>query len=80
MAEGGETRVRVIKNDPTTIKADIWAHFGFYEQPGKHDLEKTHAVCKSRHAQIKYAGGNTTNLRNHVSHFHPELLMPVSAK
>ncbi len=59
MAEGGETRVRVIKNAPTTSKADIWAHFGFYEQPGKHDLEKTHPVCKSCHTQIKYAGGNT---------------------
>ncbi len=59
---------------------DIWAHFGFYEQSGKHDLEKTHAVCKSCHAQIKYEGGNTTNLRNHVSRFHPELLRLVSAK
>ncbi len=74
MAEGGKTRVRVIKNAPTTSKADIWAHFGFYEQPGKHDLKKTHAVCKSCHAQIKYARGNTTNLRNNVSRFHPELL------
>ncbi len=26
--------------------------------------------CKSCHAQIKYAGGNTTNLRNHISRFH----------
>ncbi len=41
MAEGGKTRV--IKNAPT-IKADIWAHFGFYEQPDKHDLEKTRCV------------------------------------
>ncbi len=30
--------------------------------------------CKSCHAQIKYAGGNTTNLRNHISRFHPVLL------
>ncbi len=59
MAEGGETRV--IKKALTTLKADIWAHFVFYEQPGKHNLEKTHAVCKSCHAQIKYVGGNTTN-------------------
>ncbi len=73
MAEGGETLVQVIKNAPTTLKADIWAHFHFYAQPGKHNLEKTHAVCKSCHAQIIYAGGNTTNVRNHVSRFHPEL-------
>ncbi len=80
MVEGGETRVHVIRKAPATLKADIWAHFGFYEQPGKHDLEKTHDVCKSCHAQIKYAVGNSTNLRNHVSRFHPELLNPVSAK
>ncbi len=30
--------------------------------------------CKSCHAQIKYAGGNTTNLRNHISRFHHVLL------
>ncbi len=61
MAEGGETQVQIIKNAPTTSKADIWAHFGFYYQPGKHELEKTHTVCKSCHAQIKYAGSNTIN-------------------
>ncbi len=49
MAEGGETLVQVIKNAPTTLKADIWAHFHFYAQPGKHNLEKTHAVGKSCH-------------------------------
>lgn len=79
MAEGGETPERAIKNAPTTLKADIWAHFGFYQQHGKPDLDKTHAVCKSCHAKIKYAGGNTTNMRNHVSRFHPELQTPVSA-
>ncbi len=72
--------MRVIKNAPTTSKVDIWAHFCFYEQPVKHDLEKTHAVCKSCHTQIKYAGGIITNLRNHVSRFYHKLLTPVSAK
>ncbi len=75
MAEGGETRVRVIKDAPTTFKAYIWAHFGFYEQPGKHDLQKTCCV-RSCHAQIEYAGGNTTNLINHISRLHRELLTP----
>ncbi len=32
--------------------------------------------CKSCHAQIKYGGDNTTNLRNHISRFHPVLLTP----
>ncbi len=44
MAGGGETQVRVIKNAPISLKADIWAHFGFYAQPGKTDLEKTRCM------------------------------------
>ncbi len=35
--------MQVIKNATAILKADISAHFGFYEQPGEHDLEKTHA-------------------------------------
>ncbi len=30
--------------------------------------------CKSCHTQVKYAEGNTTNLRNHIRRFHPVLL------
>ena len=48
-------------------------HFGFYQQAGKHKLETLHAICKACHTKIKYVG-NTTNFRNHVSRFHPELL------
>ncbi|XP_055068182.2 E3 SUMO-protein ligase ZBED1-like [Misgurnus anguillicaudatus] len=77
MAEGGETRV--IKNAPGILKADVWAHFGFFEHAGKHELDKTHAVCKACRAQIKYLG-NTTNLRNHINRFHPELLKDASGK
>uniref|UniRef100_A0A673FMT8 Tubulin-specific chaperone D n=1 Tax=Sinocyclocheilus rhinocerous TaxID=307959 RepID=A0A673FMT8_9TELE len=54
MAEGGETRVRVIKNAPTTLKADIWAHSGFYEQPGNHNLEKTHASRCSSDSSLSF--------------------------
>lgn len=61
------------------MKADIWAHFGFYEITGKHELDKTHAVCKVCHTKIKYLG-NTTNLRNHVSRFHSEKLTPATVK
>uniref|UniRef100_A0A8C5MWL9 BED-type domain-containing protein n=1 Tax=Leptobrachium leishanense TaxID=445787 RepID=A0A8C5MWL9_9ANUR len=54
-------------------------HFGFYEHIGKRELDKTHAVCTACHTKIKYLG-NTTNLRNHVSRFHSDLLKPASAK
>lgn len=69
----------MIKNAPSFLKADIWAHFGFYEVTGKHELDKTHAVCKVCHTKIKYFG-NTTNLRNHVSRFHQELASAASKK
>lgn len=79
MAEGGETQKRVIQNAPTILKVDVWAYFSFYEQTGKHELDKTHTVCNACHTQIKYLG-NTTNLRNHIRCFHSEMLMPASAK
>ncbi|XP_053569082.1 zinc finger BED domain-containing protein 4-like [Bombina bombina] len=69
---------REIKNAPSILKASIWAHFGFYEHTGKHELDKTHAVCKASHTKIKYLG-NTTNLRNHVRRFHSEMLTPATA-
>uniref|UniRef100_A0A8C5R241 BED-type domain-containing protein n=1 Tax=Leptobrachium leishanense TaxID=445787 RepID=A0A8C5R241_9ANUR len=79
MEEGGEQKDREIKNAPIILKSNIWAHFGFYEHIGKRELDKTHAVCKACHTKIKYLG-NTTNLRNHVSRFHSDLLKPASAK
>ena len=75
MAEGEKDRE--IKNAPSVLRANIWAHFGFYEHTGKRELDKTHAVCKACHTKIKYLG-NTTNLRNHVSRFHSELVTPVA--
>lgn len=46
LAERGRDLQRVTKTSTSTLKADIWAHFGFYELTGKHELDKTHAVCK----------------------------------
>ncbi|XP_053554170.1 thyroid hormone receptor alpha isoform X1 [Bombina bombina] len=74
----GDKKDREIKNAPSILKASIWAHFGFYEHTGKHELDKTHAVCKACHTKIKYLG-NTTNLRNHVRRFHSEMLTPAAA-
>ena len=59
---------------PASLKAAIWQHFGFYEVDGK--MDKTYAVCKVCRSQIKYFG-NTTNLRNHISRYHSELVEKV---
>ncbi|XP_044151342.1 E3 SUMO-protein ligase ZBED1-like [Bufo gargarizans] len=72
-----EQKEREIKNAPSFLKANIWEHFGFYEKSRKHELDKSYAVCKICHTKIKYLG-NTTNLRNHVSRFHPEMLKPTT--
>ncbi len=37
-------------------------------------LNKTHAIFKTYHAKIKYFG-NTTNMRNHISWWHAELML-----
>ncbi|XP_033971454.1 zinc finger BED domain-containing protein 1-like [Trematomus bernacchii] len=78
--EGGESSVQIIKNAPSVLKADIWTHYGFYELKGKSELDKSHAVFKVCHTKIKYLGGNTTNLRNHLSRFHCEKLTPATKK
>nr|XP_054607202.1 E3 SUMO-protein ligase ZBED1 isoform X1 [Nothobranchius furzeri] len=76
MAEQSSELELQIKDHPKTMKADIWSHFGFYQQSERHDLDMSYAVCKT--CKIKYVG-NTTNLRNHVSRFHPELLTTTPA-
>lgn len=80
MADAGENhREPGLKIAPSILKADIWAHFGFYENTRIHKLDKTNAVCKICHTKIKYVG-NTTNLRNHVSRFHSKKLTPSTIK
>ncbi|KAJ4949461.1 hypothetical protein JOQ06_020976 [Pogonophryne albipinna] len=78
--EGGESSAQIIKNAPSVLKADIWTHYGFYQLKGKNELDKSHAVCKVCHTKIKYLGGNTTNLRNHLSRFHCEKLTSATKK
>uniref|UniRef100_A0A1A8H4B8 BED-type domain-containing protein n=1 Tax=Nothobranchius korthausae TaxID=1143690 RepID=A0A1A8H4B8_9TELE len=78
MAEQSSELALQIKDPPKTLKADIWSCFGLYQQSGRHDLDMSYAVCKTCRSKIKYVG-NTTNLRNHVSRFHPELLTTTPA-
>lgn len=54
------------------LKASICKHSGIREVKGKGDLDKSHAVCKLCQTKLKYFG-NTTNMRNYISHFQLEL-------
>ena len=59
-----------IRPAPTSLKATVWQHFEFHEVEVKTD--KTYTVCKVCGTQLKDFG-NTTNLRNHLARYHPEL-------
>ncbi|KAJ7992798.1 hypothetical protein DPEC_G00282430 [Dallia pectoralis] len=54
---------------PSGLKANVWIHFGFHGRSSKH-VDRTHAVCRHCHTKLKYCG-NTSNLRAHISRFHP---------
>ncbi|XP_065096446.2 E3 SUMO-protein ligase ZBED1-like [Paramisgurnus dabryanus] len=56
---------------PSSLKADIWKYFGFYEVEGGNELDKSHTICRLCRTKLKYFG-NTKNMRNHITRFHPE--------
>lgn len=56
---------------PCSLKADVWKYFGFYEVEGEKELDKSHTICKLCRTKLKYFG-NTTNIRSHITRFHPE--------
>lgn len=57
---------------PSSMKAGVWTHFGFYYLPGTQQLDMSRSVCKVCKTKVKYFG-NTTNARTHVARHHPEL-------
>ena len=63
---------RIIQPAPSSLKARVWAHFGFYNLEGKTELDRNHAICRLCKAKVKYFG-NTTNLRTHMVRHHPEI-------
>ena len=48
----------------------VWQHIEFNEVEGR--INKTYTACKICGTQLNYFG-NTTNLRNHLARYHPEL-------
>lgn len=63
---------REIQSAPSSLKAKVWRHFGFYRMPGSTALDMTHTVCKLCKTKTKYFG-STTNARAHITRHHPEL-------
>lgn len=63
---------REIQPAPSSLKAKIWTHFGFYRMPGKTKLDMSFTVCRVCKSKIKHFG-NTTNARAHITRHHPEL-------
>lgn len=66
----GTTNQPTLHPAPSGLKASVWIHFGFHGRSSKH-VDRTHAVCRHCHAKLKYCG-NTSNMRAHLSRFHPE--------
>lgn len=62
---------------PKTLKATIWHHFGFRNNKETDELDKSKAICKACHMEVKYCG-NTTNLRNHMLRHHQDLMSKLS--
>ncbi|KAI4789138.1 hypothetical protein KUCAC02_035425 [Chaenocephalus aceratus] len=68
-----------IKPAPSCLKADVWEHFGFKKKKESDNLDKTMAVCKLCHTNVKYSG-NTTNLRSHLQRHHPDKLLTQNSR
>ena len=56
--------------------SNVWDHFGFKCNEEGAILDKTKAICKHCSAEIKYKGGNTSNLSAHVSSYYLSEVKP----
>uniref|UniRef100_A0A3P8RJ63 BED-type domain-containing protein n=1 Tax=Astatotilapia calliptera TaxID=8154 RepID=A0A3P8RJ63_ASTCA len=65
-------------NVPPSLKADVWQHFGFKNCEDSEEPDKSKAVCKMCKMEVKHCG-NTTNLRNHLTRHHPDILLAKTA-
>ncbi|XP_062566541.1 E3 SUMO-protein ligase ZBED1-like [Saccostrea cucullata] len=80
MSETFDDLFAIVPN--TKAKADAWMHFGFKKNKTTSEIDKSVAVCKVCHAEVKYAGG-TTNLLHHMRRKHPAISLtsePVPLK
>ncbi len=73
--EEGETHSEKeeLINAPSKFKSSIWSYFRFFKKEGKKDIDMTHVICKDCRTKVKYSR-NTTNMRAHLSRYHPAAL------
>ena len=50
--------------------SNVWDHFGFKINDDGVIIDKTKATCKYCFAEVKYVGGNTSNLSSHYNNNH----------
>ena len=50
--------------------SNVWDHFGFKINDDGVIINKTKATCKYCFAEVKYVGGNTSNLSSHYNNNH----------
>ncbi len=60
--------------------SEIWTHFGFKCSEAGVILDKTKATCRHCFVDIKYAGGNTSNLATHFNNHHLQDHKPAAMK
>ena len=68
---------RQITDAPSSLRADVWQHFGFLISScanGKKETDKSKTICKYWRTKIRYTTGYTSNLRSHLVHQHSEKL------
>lgn len=61
---------------PTTLKANVWTHFGFRCKTGTEEVDRSHVVCKLCKSVLKYC--NNMNRHKHLSQIHAVVLQPVA--
>ena len=52
------------------LKALVWQYFGFYKKKDSDDTRFDRTCCKLCNTMLKYTGGCTTNMRNHLQRVH----------
>ncbi len=80
MEDGDILSQNELRNVPTKFKSNVWTYCGFYNEEGKKDIDTdTHTICKDCCVKIKHSG-NTTNMRAHLSQYHPAALADEGQK
>ena len=62
----------VVKNERG--KAAVWTFFGLKKRKSDNQIDEKVAVCTTCNAQVKMAGGGTSNMQAHMRRHHSSML------